>query len=42
MNTDEAHGLGYDRHWFSLPWFDRLRKDPAFRKLIDTPAAVTP
>src|SRR5262249_19171738 len=36
-SAGRALASGFDRHWFTLPWFDPLRKDPAFRKLIETP-----
>jgi eukaryotic-like serine/threonine-protein kinase len=39
-SAGRALGSGFDRHWFALPWFDPLRKDPAFRKLIESPGAV--
>lgn len=39
-SAERALGSGFDRHWFTLPWFDPLRKDPAFRKLIETPGAT--
>jgi len=35
-SADRALASGFDRRWYSLPWFDLLRKDPAFRKLIET------
>lgn len=39
-SAERALGSGYDRRWYSLPWFDPLRKEPAFRKLIEAPGAV--
>ncbi len=35
-SAERALASGFDRRWFSLPWFEPLRKDPAFRKLIET------
>jgi tetratricopeptide (TPR) repeat protein len=35
-SAKRALDKGYDRRWFLLPWFDPLRGDPAFRKLIET------
>ncbi len=35
-SAKRALDKGYARRWFYLPWFDRLREDPAFRKLIET------
>ncbi|HEX4496096.1 MAG TPA: protein kinase [Thermoanaerobaculia bacterium] len=35
-SAERAVDSGYDRRWFFLPWFDPLRRDPAFRKLIAT------
>jgi len=29
-SAERALKSGYDRRWFSLPWFDRLRGDKAF------------
>ena len=34
-SANRALGSGFDRRWFSLPWFDPLREDPAFRDLIN-------
>jgi serine/threonine-protein kinase len=39
-SAERALAEGYDQRWFSLPWFDPLRKDPAFQKLIATTAAA--
>ena len=36
-NTHRALALGYYPRWFSLPWFDPLRREPAFRELFATP-----
>jgi Flp pilus assembly protein TadD len=36
-SADRALASGYDRRWFSLPSFDPLRQDPAFRKLFERP-----
>jgi tetratricopeptide (TPR) repeat protein len=40
-STKRALDSGWDRHWFSLPWFDPLRNNSDFRKLIETSSAVT-
>ncbi|HSS50512.1 MAG TPA: hypothetical protein VLX28_16370, partial [Thermoanaerobaculia bacterium] len=34
-SADRALGHGFNRHWFSLPWFGSLRQDPDFRKRIE-------
>ena len=34
-SAKRALDSGFDRRWFSLPWFDPLREDPAFRDLIN-------
>lgn len=39
-NAQRAVDNGYDRRWFSLPWFDPLRNDPALRTLLEAPAAA--
>ncbi len=39
-SAGRALGHGYDRRWFALPWFDSLRRDPAFRSLLAEPAAA--
>jgi eukaryotic-like serine/threonine-protein kinase len=31
-SADRAVAHGFNRHWFALPWFDRLRSEPAFSK----------
>lgn len=36
-----AQRSGYDRRWFSLPWFAPLGKEPDFRKLLAAPAEKT-
>jgi serine/threonine-protein kinase len=36
-STDRALTRGYNRRWFSLPWFDPLRQDPVFRNLLQKP-----
>ncbi|HSS79309.1 MAG TPA: protein kinase [Thermoanaerobaculia bacterium] len=36
-NAGRALALGYNRRWFALPWFDSLRNDPVFRKLLEKP-----
>jgi len=41
-SAKRALGSGYDRRWFSLPWFDHLRKKPAFRELIEAPGPSRP
>jgi transcriptional regulator with AAA-type ATPase domain/tetratricopeptide (TPR) repeat protein len=42
-SAKRALDSGYDRRWFSLPWFDPLRKDPSFRKLVGaSDASMTP
>ncbi|HEY0515183.1 MAG TPA: protein kinase [Thermoanaerobaculia bacterium] len=38
-SAERALDSGYDRRWFALPWFDRLRQEPAFRKRIAAPGA---
>jgi tetratricopeptide (TPR) repeat protein len=34
VNAKSALKRHYDARWFSLPWFDRLRDDPEFRRLL--------
>lgn len=36
-SADRALGLGYNRRWFSLPWFAPLKSDPSFRKRLEEP-----
>jgi len=31
-SADRAVAHGFNRHWFALPWFDRLRSEPVFNK----------
>ncbi len=33
VNAKRALERHYEARWFSLPWFDRLRDDPEFRRL---------
>lgn len=33
-SADRALDHGYNRHWFSLPWFDPLRQDRGFRRRL--------
>ncbi|HYL06150.1 MAG TPA: tetratricopeptide repeat protein, partial [Thermoanaerobaculia bacterium] len=37
-SADRALSRGYGRRWFSLPWFDPLRQDPAFRQQVGEPS----
>ncbi len=39
-NAEKALALGYGARWFSLPWFETLRRDPEFQRLLaaDSPA----
>lgn len=39
-SAKRALDSGFNRFWFSLPWFDSLRKEPAFRDLINHRSAV--
>jgi len=39
-SAGRALDRGYDRRWFRLPWFDSIRKDPAFRR-IEIPAPAS-
>ncbi|HTQ80437.1 MAG TPA: tetratricopeptide repeat protein, partial [Thermoanaerobaculia bacterium] len=42
-NVDRALAQGFNRRWFSLPWFDPLRREPAFgERLAAQPAVPTP
>jgi tetratricopeptide (TPR) repeat protein len=34
-SAERALARGLDRRWFSLPWFDPLRKETTFRKLLE-------
>lgn len=34
-SAERALSSGFDQRWFSLPWFDPLRQEPAFRRLFD-------
>jgi Flp pilus assembly protein TadD len=34
-SVDRALAQGFNRRWFSLAWFDPLRGDPAFQKLLE-------
>ncbi len=34
-SADRALDHGYNRRWFSLPWFEPLRQDPDFRKRLE-------
>jgi eukaryotic-like serine/threonine-protein kinase len=36
-SADRALAHGFNRRWFSLAWFDPLRKEPAFQKLLEQP-----
>jgi serine/threonine-protein kinase len=36
-SADRALAHRYNRRWFSLAWFDPLRKEPAFQKLLEQP-----
>ncbi|HYL04818.1 MAG TPA: protein kinase [Thermoanaerobaculia bacterium] len=42
VNARSALERHYEARWFSLPWFDRLRADPEFRRLVPAggPAGV--
>ncbi|HYU33439.1 MAG TPA: protein kinase [Thermoanaerobaculia bacterium] len=33
-NAERALELGYGKRWFSFPWFETLRRDPEFQKLL--------
>jgi Flp pilus assembly protein TadD len=39
-NAERALALGYGTRWFSFPWFETLRRDPEFQRLLaaDRPA----
>jgi len=34
VHAERAFGV-FGRHWFEMPWFDDLRRDPAFARLLD-------
>jgi tetratricopeptide (TPR) repeat protein/predicted Ser/Thr protein kinase len=34
VNVDKALTLGQGTRWFALPWFDPLREDPEFQRLL--------
>ncbi len=36
VNAERALRLGCDRRWFDFAWFDAVRSDPPFQKLLDT------
>ncbi|NJM56089.1 MAG: hypothetical protein HC841_09530, partial [Verrucomicrobiae bacterium] len=36
-SADRALAQGFNRRWFSLAWFDPLREEPAFQKLLEEP-----
>jgi len=40
-SADRALAHGFNRHWFSLPWFDALRQDPDFHRELQ-PVAERP
>jgi serine/threonine protein kinase/tetratricopeptide (TPR) repeat protein/TolB-like protein len=33
-NAERALALGYEERWFSLPWFDGLRRHPEFQRIL--------
>lgn len=35
FHAERALGLGYQRRWFSFPWFDGLREDPRFQDFAE-------
>jgi hypothetical protein len=38
VNAERARGLGFDGPaWFRLPWFEPLRGQPEFQKIIGGP-----
>lgn len=37
-SAGRAVELGFNRRWFSLPWFDSLRREPTFRQRMEPPA----
>lgn len=39
-SAKRALDSGFDQFWFSLPWFDSLRKESAFRDLVNHRSAV--
>jgi hypothetical protein len=35
VNAERAQDLGFESPgWFRLPWFEPLRSDPSFRRLL--------
>jgi tetratricopeptide (TPR) repeat protein len=40
-SAERAMDYGFNRRWFSLPWFDPLREETAFRKLLASPGQAT-
>ncbi|HEX2644998.1 MAG TPA: tetratricopeptide repeat protein, partial [Thermoanaerobaculia bacterium] len=36
-SAGRARGSGYDRRWFTLPWFEPLKRQPAFRDWVYPP-----
>lgn len=40
-SAERAVDHGFDRRWFSLPWFDPLRNETAFRNLLTPPGEAT-
>lgn len=34
-SAERALASGYDRRWFQLPWFEPLRREPGFQRLIE-------
>ena len=41
-SADRALAGGFNRRWFSLPWFDALRRDPAFVESLARPPKSRP
>lgn len=39
-SAERALAGGFDRRWFSFPWFDPLREDPAFRDRLRSGSAA--
>lgn len=33
-NAEKALALGYEERWFSIPWFDGLRRHPEFQRIL--------
>lgn len=33
-NAERALALGYEERWFSIPWFDGLRRHPEFQRIL--------